>query len=272
MLCPKCANEISLGYNQTKCPHCGAEIGSDVIGKTAGEPVPLSAGLRPSETTQSSSFSQVPLWDNEGPFFTRLFNTWKKATFYPSTFFKTIPTNTGLGRPLFYAIILGLVSLAGYVFWSLVPTILQIPILGMDKETLEALNAIPFLMPFLQKFIPYIIIGLVILSPIITIIGLFIWSGILHICLIILGGNKKGFEATFRSAAYGDSPNIFMLIPVCGGCVAGIWLTVTTIIGLKQTHQIPTWKAIVAFLLPIILCACLAVIAAVVVPFFFVNP
>jgi hypothetical protein len=252
MLCPKCSKGISLEYNQTKCPHCGAEIVSGVTGPT-GESIPVSAGLNAPETCPCSSSSQEPLWDNEGPFFTRLFNTWKKATFHPATFFKAIPTDAGLVKPLFYAIIIGFVASAIGVSWSLLFTALHVPILGMDAKTLEAI-------PFLNTFWKYILLGSVILSPLLVTIGLFIWSGILHLCLMIFGGNKKGFEATFRSVAYGYSPMLFVLIPACGTYIAAIWAIVTTIIGLKHTHQIPTWKAILAYLLPLILCICLAAI------------
>ena len=72
--------------------------------------------------------------------------------------------------------------------------------------------------------------------------------------VLIVGGNKKGFEATFRSLTYAYSPNVFSFIPFCGGYIALVWQIVIIIIGFKETHQIPTWKAIVACLLPLILC------------------
>ncbi|MFH1230655.1 MAG: YIP1 family protein [Planctomycetota bacterium] len=99
---------------------------------------------------------------------------------------------------------------------------------------------------------------------------MFIYSGILHLCLMILGGNKKGFEATFRSIAYSVSPWVFAIVPFCGGVVGYFWAIVTVIIGLKQTHQIPTWKAIVAYFLPMIFCCVcvfvVAIVAAIAIP------
>ncbi|MDI6733642.1 MAG: hypothetical protein QME16_06975, partial [Planctomycetota bacterium] len=102
MLCPKCNKAISPEYGQNKCPYCG-------------EPLSVEEGLKPpsSESYQpppTPSSSNQPLWDNEGLFFTRLFNTWKQSTFYPGTFFRAIPTSTGIGRPLLYAIIIGFIG------------------------------------------------------------------------------------------------------------------------------------------------------------------
>jgi hypothetical protein len=38
--------------------------------------------------------------------------------------------------------------------------------------------------------------------------------------------------------------------------VGGIWSIVLVIIGLKEAHQIPTWKAVLAYFLPLIFCCC----------------
>lgn len=257
MFCAKCNHAINLEYGQTKCPHCGAEISSAIATRmdNTGLKPPSSEPYSQDTSTPQSPLS--PLWDNDGPFFTRLFNTWKESTFHPIRFFKNIPTDTGLVGPLMYAIIIWFISTAAGVFWNLVFTALQIPFFGMRKEDFA-------LMPGLYEVMPYIMIGLVILSPIFTAIWMFIYSGVLHLCLMILGGNRKGFEATFRSVAYSLSPWVFGIVPVCGGAVSVFWAIVTIIIGLKQTHQIPTWKAIVAYLLPIIFCCvCVAVLAIV---------
>jgi len=265
MLCPKCDRAISLDYGQDKCPHCNELVGTDTVIKKPGE------GLRPPSSEPANPLVTItedpdrpPTWDDEGPFFSRLWNTWKKSTFYPATFFKTTPTNSGLGRPLFYAIIIVFISTAAGVLWNLIFTALQIPFFGMDKKSLESI-------PGLYEVMPYIMMGFVILSPIFTVIWIFLWSGILHLCLMILDGNKKGFEATFRSVVYGLSPYAFGIVPFCGGIVAVIWSIVTIIIGLKQTHQIPIWKAIVAYFLPYIFCCCIAIILAIIIPTFLVG-
>ena len=37
-----------------------------------------------------------------------------------------------------------------------------------------------------------------ILAPVLVVVGLFLVSGIIHLCLMLLGGARRGFEATFR--------------------------------------------------------------------------
>ena len=39
------------------------------------------------------------------------------------------------------------------------------------------------------------------------------------IVLMLVGGNKLGFEATFRVAAYGEAASILALVPFCGGVI-----------------------------------------------------
>lgn len=114
---------------------------------------------------------------------------------------------------------------------------------------------------------PLIMAGYVLISPPLIAIGVFLGSGIWHLCLMVVGGNKKGFEATFRSVAYANGPMILNLIPFCGGYIGSIWSIIVAIIGFKQTHQIPTWKAVLAYFIPILLCCGCAIIIIMVAGF-----
>ncbi|MEW6026774.1 MAG: YIP1 family protein [Planctomycetota bacterium] len=243
MLCPKCAQTIEDG--QAKCPNCGAEI------------IASEGGLRPPASGPSQNVS--PTWDDNGPLFKRLWNTWIATIFRPMTFFSRTPVNAGLGKPLLYAIITGFVGAVGVAFWQVVFTALQIPFFGIQQDKTDEM--LPFVIT------PLLGVVYVVVSPLFITIGVFIWSGILHLCLMIVGGNKKGFEATFRPVTYAQSPMVFNLIPFCGGHIAGLWAMVLTIIGLKETHQIPVWKAIVAYLIPIVLCCVCVVIAIMIIGF-----
>jgi len=258
MLCPKCNRAISLDYGQNKCPHCGELVGTDTTIKKPGE------GLRPPSSESANPLVTItedpdrpPTWDDEGPFFVRLWNTLVATMFHPLTFFSRTPTDAGIGKPLLYAILVGFIGTVGVALWQIVFTALQIPFFGIPQGKTD------MVLPFF--FTPLILVGYVVISPLLITIGVFIGSGILHLCLMIVGGNKKGFEATFRSVTYANSPMVFNLIPFCGGYIAGIWAMVLAIIGLKQTHQIPVWKAIVAYLIPMVLCCgCIIIIILVI--------
>jgi hypothetical protein len=47
-----------------------------------------------------------------------------------------------------------------------------------------------------------------------------------------------------------------MIVPLCGGLVAGIWDIVLRCIGLARAHETDTCRAVLAVLLPVIVCCC----------------
>lgn len=241
MQCKNCGKDFELSAGQPKCPYCETEPNSN-------------PGLTPPPECKSNKL----LWDNEGPFFTRLFNTWVEVMFHSTRFFKYMPVS-GIGKPLVYGLILGSLGVIVGTFWQLLFTMMQvsfIPSFG-NHDRFAQMGIFAF------STVYYIV--LMVFSPLIILIGQFIWSGILHLCLMIFSGNKKGFEATFRVVSYGSySPGVFTIIPFCGGMVGGIWSIVLVIIGLKETHQIPTWKAVLAYFLPLIFCCCCVFILAVI--------
>jgi hypothetical protein len=98
-------------------------------------------------------------------------------------------------------------------------------------------------------------IGYIILAPVLVVLLVFIGSGILHLCLMIVGGAKKSFETTLRVVCFSTgSTYLLSMIPFCGGMVAGVWNIVLEIIGLARAHETDTGKAVLAVLLPIIAC------------------
>lgn len=98
-------------------------------------------------------------------------------------------------------------------------------------------------------------IACIILLPVFLVIGLFIGSGIVHICLMIVGGANKSFEATFRVIAFSQgSTGPLQMVPVCGGLIACIWALVVNCIGISRAHETTTGRAVLAVLLPLIVC------------------
>jgi hypothetical protein len=94
-----------------------------------------------------------------------------------------------------------------------------------------------------------------ILSPLFVVLGLFIGSGILHLCLMLVGGANRSFETTFRVACFtAGAANLFAMIPMCGGLIAAIYHIVLECIGLSRAHQTTTGKALMAIFLPLIVC------------------
>lgn len=97
----------------------------------------------------------------------------------------------------------------------------------------------------------------ILLAPIWTAIGLFIWSGILHLCLAMVGGTSQstsGFEGTFRVISYATVTQLANVIPIVGGMVAAVWGIVLAVMGLTDMHGTTQGKALAAVLIPILVC------------------
>src|SRR5207253_10132063 len=93
------------------------------------------------------------------------------------------------------------------------------------------------------------------LVAVVIVIGLFIGSEIVHVCLMIVGGANQSFETTFRVIAVAQgSTGPLQMIPVCGGLIAGVWALVCNCIGLARAHETDTGRAVLAVFLPLIVC------------------
>ncbi len=241
MFCPQCGKEIAEG--QIFCRYCGARIVDEHIQAASEEPAPGAGGR-----------SRTPWEDRETVgFFGGLFKTLSESLFHPSEFFKRMSVTGGLTDPLLYALIVGMIGLMFYYFWQILfKSVMQSLIPGMQAAAGQ--NIFQGIGMALLAF----------LTPFLIILGLFVSSGILHVCLMMVKGAKHGFEATFRVVAYGYSTYVFLLIPFCGGLLYAVWEIVLCIIGLKEAHETTGGKSAFAVFLPIIICCGLFTIAMVV--------
>ena len=231
MFCPHCGKEVSDAQNF--CQHCGARLAEAVIQPPLPETAPPSGGRE-----------KTPWEDREARgFFAGLFKTLNESLFRPSQFFKKMPVTGGLTDPMLYGLIVGMAGVMFSYFW-------RILLHGVIQNT----------MPWMQSaagqhmFQGVSLALLAFLSPFLIILWLFISSGILHVCLMMVKGAKHGFESTFRVIAYGGSANIFMAIPFCGGLLWLVWTIVLYVIGLREAHETTGGKAAFAVFLPLIVC------------------
>lgn len=96
---------------------------------------------------------------------------------------------------------------------------------------------------------------IIVLVPVLVVLGAFLSAAIFHVCLMVVGGAKQAFETTFRVICFtGGSVGPLMVIPFCGSIIAGFWKLVLYCIGLAKAHETDTGRAVLAVLLPIILC------------------
>jgi hypothetical protein len=160
----------------------------------------------------------------------------------PDLAFRTMKTEGGLAEPLIYGLIGGCVG--GIVSLLLSLGLQSMGLFAGQRDTLAALAGIGVGS-----------IALIVLVPVFIVIGLFIGAAIVHLCLMIVGGANKSFETTFRVLAFSQgSTGPLQIIPVCGGLIAGVWALVVNCIGLARAHETTTGRAVLAVLLPLIVC------------------
>lgn len=172
-------------------------------------------------------------------FLNALYLTTREVLTAPGPFFGRMPSRLGYLQPLLYAIVLGmLAALLGWI-WSLT---------GSSLRTLASGDVLHGLFGPVPSFLGFIA------SPFTTTLDVVVRAGLMHLLLMLLGGNKLGFEATFRVAAYGKAAGVVALVPFCGSLVAVLWELAIDIIGLYRIHGTDPWRAMVAVLAPAVLC------------------
>jgi hypothetical protein len=182
-------------------------------------------------------------WDErqEKGFFNAFIETLQMVLSKPAIAFTAMKREGGLAEPLIYALIGGSFGTIIYFIYNFVFRSLAFfpnrhhPLAGLLGD------------------LGWIV--LVILAPVFVVIGTFIGSAIVHVCLMLVGGAKQSFETTFRVICFaGGSVNPLLVIPFCGGLIVGVWKVVLYCIGLSRAHETDTGRAVLAVFLPLIVC------------------
>jgi len=171
-------------------------------------------------------------------FFKAFLTTLREVLFSPTRFYSRMPTSRGFMNPMIFALILGVLG----------------GVLGLAWQ--QAFIPPPEQLPGGAIFL----VGITIALPLVVLVILFLGSAITHLCLMVVGGNRRGFEATFRVLAYSWATQVFTLVPLVGAFIIPIYALVIEIIGLRESHGIGSGRAALAALLPLIVMAALVVI------------
>lgn len=204
---------------------------------------------RPPDAPQPAAVPIIP-WEEPGrPWPSGMVETLKLLFTQPRVAFERMPINQDVLRPFLFAIIIGWLGIIFSSLWQATMSGLMHGMMpgGADYERFQ----LPALwLPFVATFAPLIIVCVLLLS-----------TAIYHLFLMAVGGAKHGLVATLRALCYAQGAQILLILPGCGGFLAGIAQIVLTIIGLSAAHRISTGRAATAVLLPTVLCCgCLLLI------------
>lgn len=198
------------------------------VGSTSTPPLEARSGL-PWEHRESRGF------------FPAFVETMVMILSKPSQAYSIMRLHGGLGPPLAFAVIGGGTGVIAWFVFSL--SLTSIGVFGTREDAWG--SALGMSANFAMFFMR--LIGIAI-AP-------FIWGGLVHVSLMLLGGAKQSFEATFRVIAFTQGATApLQLVPCCGGVVAAVWAIVANCIGIARAHEIDTPKATLAVFLPLIVC------------------
>ncbi len=188
-----------------------------------------------------------PAWEHreETGVISALFETVRSVLLEPSATFATMRRTGGLGTPLLFFLTLGMAAYLAGLFYQV--AWFSVGLTGTTKEESEAIA--------LVLGSPMVVAGMVVAGPLIVTAGAFLSAGITHLFLMMVGGAKRPFEATFRVICYAAGATaVLQLLPVCGAWISSVWILVAEIIGLSEVHGIGRGRAAAAVLLPLVLC------------------
>ncbi len=231
-----------------KCIHCHAEIDDSM---THSGYCPY-CGSSQAPVARVSGSQDDSSWEND--FKSRPFHSYvetiKAVLFSPSVFFSRLQTGGGLFALILFATINQIIGMVGAMGIQIVFSLTSVAMKGAIFQKVPLDNILS------TFFTPVALIILVALSPLLAVMSLFVQAAVTHVCLLLVGGNKKGFDATLAVAGYSTSAQVFQIVPILGSFVSAIYQIVLLIIGIKETHGTSGGKAAFAVLLPFMLCCC----------------
>ncbi len=238
--CPQC------GFEQPEtdeCVKCGIIISKYVQFQEMARSVE-------GQVREISAEEYTP-WESGGGFIPAFFKTTQEVLFSPTKFFQKAAAGKGYWSPFIFAMISGIIGSGIALLWQ------WFFFSGLVPPQILSVTTYSVILTFAIILIPFTIA-----------FSILIGSGVTHLCLMIVRGNQRGFEATFRAVSYAHSALLFYIVPFIGSLVGGIYLLVLAILGVRGGHEISTGKAVLAVLLPLIVVCGLGILLAIFIPFF----
>ncbi|MDX1502075.1 MAG: YIP1 family protein [Thermoanaerobaculia bacterium] len=221
-------------------------------------PAPPPPGAPPAPPAAAGARPGNP-WDrrHELGFLPALVGAIQQFAVAPTRTFDDTRETGDYGGPLLFALLVGWLSVVVSQLWNLALRSFLGPM--VPPELAEQLG--PFFAGGMVSFFFSVLI-----APLYIVVGTFVVAGILHLCLMVVGGlasSRSRFEGTFRVVCFASVANLAQIVPLAGGLLAMVWWLVLGTIGLSSLHRTSQGKALLAILIPLILCCVCAILGAV---------
>jgi len=173
--------------------------------------------------------------------------TVRMVLFQPGEAFRAMRLDGGLADPLLFLLLFGTVGSAFGVLWQSFMRNWTAQLGGTDFADFAFANSYGLLT--------------LIMAPLFVLLFGCIVAAVYHLALLIFGGAPRGFDVTLRVVCYASgSTYMLMILPICGGLLATIWVLPLSIVGLREAQGVPGGRAAAAVLVPMLLLFCCCVL------------
>ncbi|MBI3032550.1 YIP1 family protein [Candidatus Woesearchaeota archaeon] len=186
----------------------------------------------------------------------------KSVLFHPTDFFNQLPKEKGLGQAFTFLALFGVVyallsSLISMFSVSLVSILLSQTMNLPFQESMGTPSLIFGMTGILGFVVQFVVsyIGLIVFS--------FVLVGILYLWLLLWGG-KADYTETYKLWVYASTPQLLLgWIPLVG-FLAWIYKVVLLVIGTEIVHKLSRTRAVLAYVVPMVLLFILGIILVIV--------
>ena len=236
------------------CAHCGSFGCGDCLGRLEGSLVCRTCVQEGRVQVGLSPFDRR----DELGFLPSLWSTLIAVCVRPGEFFEGLAPTGGLGSAFLFLL---LVSIPAYILNSLYNLLMRMvlapPLEPIVRQVYDPISPelADQLVASLQPSVLDLVLG-ILLGPVIILVFAVVAGLVLHLGLLLVGGARRGLEATLKVSLYASGVVFWLVIPVLGG-LCWLWLPVILGFGLARLHGVPGWKAAVAVLWgPCLACCC----------------
>lgn len=175
----------------------------------------------------------------------------------PQEFFGDLAPAGRLGSAFLFLFLVSIPAALANGAWNLAMKAALSPIVEPFVRQVYGPPGSPFSDLMVSAYEPNVltVLGSVAVFPALVLLYALITGLVTHLGLMLVGGAKRGLDASLKVAIYAHGVLFWLVVPVLGG-FAWLWMAVVLGIGLARVHDARGWQATFAVLYAPCLCFC----------------